>query len=142
MSITDFSLIAILFVILQFLSSAWIKARLENSIKHEYDKILEEYRLNLRIKERAAKIAEYLSITMGERMDPTEKVDRVRANQLAWELVLWLPDDLYLELKDSLKPEIDDKKTNVFKVLIKIREFLRKEKTCLTDEDIFFNKPT
>ena len=120
--------------------SNWIKSHLENSIKHEYDKLAEEYRYDIRIREQASKIAEYLSITVGERMDPNMKIDRVKANQLAWELVLWLPDDLYLELKDALNPK-NNGKNNVFKVLIKIREFLRKEKTSLTDEDIFFNKP-
>jgi hypothetical protein len=34
----------ILSSILTFLSTLWIKTRLENSIKHEYDKKLEEYK--------------------------------------------------------------------------------------------------
>ena len=139
----DFSLLAILVGIVQFLLSIWIKSRLENSIKHEYDKLIEEYKVELNIKDRASKVAEYLAITIGGRMDLDIKMDIIRANQLAWELALWLPDDLYLELKESLNPLNSNKDSvNEFKTLIKIREFLRKEKTKLTDNDIFFNQPS
>jgi len=104
--------------------------RLKNQIDYEY-----------KIKEQAQKIAEYAAITYCERMEPEKECNRVRANQLAWELLLFLPEDLYTELTIALDPKSDPAKNNIFKVLIKCREYLRKEKSSLTDEKIFFNKP-
>ena len=134
-------IIFFLLAILQFLLSIWIKSRLESSIKHEYDKLVEEYRYDIKTREQASKIAEYLSIIEGKRLDPTSEFDFRRANKLAWELLLWLPENLYLELKETLDPKNTDIKKNTFKVLLKIREHLRKEKTIITDNDVFFHFP-
>jgi hypothetical protein len=135
----EISIITILLGILQFLFSNWIKLRLENSIKHEYDKFIEDYRYDIKVKEQASKIAEYLSIIEGKRLDPSGDFDFKRANKLAWELLIWLPEDLYLELKEALDPKKQSEDKNSFKVLLKIREYLKKEKTKITDNDVFFH---
>jgi hypothetical protein len=41
--------------------SFWLKARIESSIKHEYDKKLEAFRFEMKAREQAAKVAELFS---------------------------------------------------------------------------------
>jgi len=123
--------------ILQFLSSIWIKSRLENSIRLENDKVLEEFRYDIRIREQASKIAEYIAFIEEDRINPPEKPDYRYMNKLAFELLLWLPEDLYLELKEVFSK--NDIENNTFKVLVKIREHLQKKKTLITDNDIFWH---
>jgi hypothetical protein len=110
--------------IIQFLLAEWIKSRIENSIKAEYDKILEEYRYNLKVKERAEKIAEYLSLYY------EDSQNFQRLNQLSWELSLWLPSDIYINLGKSLKnigPGMDLSKKTVLDILIDTRRLLLKD---------------
>lgn len=57
-----FLLLFFLFSTIQFVSTIWIKATLEKSIASKYDKILEDYKYNLKIRERAEKVAEYMAL--------------------------------------------------------------------------------
>ncbi|HAT73632.1 MAG: hypothetical protein US30_C0009G0027 [Candidatus Moranbacteria bacterium GW2011_GWF2_36_839] len=127
--------------ILQFLSSLWIKSRLENSIKHEYDKLAEEYKYEIRVREQSSKIAQYLSIVEANRLSPSDDFDFKKANELAWELLLWLPEELYLKLKQALDPKNNAEENNTFKVLLEIRKHLRNENTKITDADVFWHYP-
>jgi hypothetical protein len=75
---------AVLFIPLQFLLGLWLKARLEASIRHEYDRKLEDYRRQQNRRERAAAIAELFSEWAARGEEKT-------LNRLAWEAALWLP---------------------------------------------------
>jgi hypothetical protein len=119
--------------IVQFLLSIWIKARLENSIKAEYDKLIEEYRFELRAKERAEKVAKYLSLYFKDSQNFQE------LNQLSWELALWLPDHIYLNLTKALKnvgPEMDITKPTILDTLIETRKVLLKKPGSLVGDNI------
>jgi hypothetical protein len=77
---------ALLFCALQFLLGLWIKAKIENSIRYEYE-------FNLRKREQAVKVAKLLALwTADVPQDPQS------AKELAWELSLWLPADIVKDL--------------------------------------------
>jgi hypothetical protein len=122
----------------QFLVGAWIKSRLESSIKSEYDKVLEDYRFDLKAREQASKVAEYIAIARGLRTDSSE-LDYRRANQLAWELSLWLPDELYRRLGRALSASTPE--DNILSVLVDVRRLLLKLPGTLTDADIIHHSP-
>jgi len=124
--------------VIQFLIGLWIKARVESSIKSEYDKLLEDYRFDLRTREQAAKAAEYIALARNLKITSTE-ADYCRANQLAWELALWLPDDLYRSLGKALASPSPD--NNILSVLIEIRKLLLKTPGTLNDAEVIHHGP-
>jgi len=86
--------------IIQWLLTMWIKSRLENSIKHEYDKILEEFKFSIRQREQAAAIAKLFArwIKYNGKEDVLLKENEKRdhfeeMNKLNWELAIWMPDE-------------------------------------------------
>ena len=123
---------------IQFLVALWLKARLESSIKAEYDRVLEDYRFELRAREQAAKAAEYISLARSLTPDSPATEYR-RANQLAWELALWLPDDLYRKLGRAMTSQANE--LSFLLVLIEIRRHLLKAPGSLTDNDILHHAP-
>ena len=96
LTFTDFFSVAALVGIVQFLASKWLESRLTQSIKHEYDRKLEEYRFEMRRSEQAARVAKLLALNDRPGVAPHE------FNELAWELSLWLPADLVRELTRCL----------------------------------------
>jgi hypothetical protein len=96
LSLNDFLSIGAVVAVLQLLASLWLKARLESSIKHEYDKKLEEFKFETRRREQSALVAAVLS----EWISPD--IDYKKLNKLAWEATLWLPDSLANDLNARL----------------------------------------
>ena len=96
LTFNDFLSVACLVGIIQFLASKWLETRLTQSIKHDYDRKLEEYRFEMRRREQAARVAKLLALSY------RPKVDTHEFNELAWELSLWLPADLVRELTRCL----------------------------------------
>ena len=84
LSIGDAAFFLLGIAALQFLLGIWIKSRLETSIKSEYDKLLEDYRFDLKAREQAAKVAEYMALAWKLRADSGEIAHYRRANQLVW----------------------------------------------------------
>lgn len=80
-----------------WLVSKWLEARLQASIKHEYDKKLEDYRNSTRTREQAARVVDLLAY-----VHYTTNPDPEKFNRMAWELSLWLPADLVWELTQML----------------------------------------
>jgi len=87
---------AVLIAIAQVAATTWLKARLESSIKHEYDKRLEDLRFQFKQREQAAMIAELLAEWS------SAPPDVKRLNQLSWEASLWLPPEIVAELAKVL----------------------------------------
>jgi hypothetical protein len=84
---------AVVLGVLYWFVQQWFGAK----IKSVFDRAAEDYKFELKAHEQGAKIAEYASIAFFlKKNDPKEKYQR--ANQLAWELFLWLPDDTYRKL--------------------------------------------
>lgn len=62
----------------QFLASTWLKASIENSIRAKYD-------LELKAKERAERVAEYMALARMLKEESSEE-DYLKANRLSWNL--------------------------------------------------------
>ena len=129
----------LLLAVVQFLIGLWIKARLEGSIKHSYDKKLEEFRYELKVREQAAKVAEYMEFARHLREDSPAS-DYQRANRLAWELAMWLPTDVYKCMAESLvRP---NEMNNPLVVVIAVRKLLLGDKAGdLTTVNILSHAP-
>lgn len=126
-------LIAIAIAGSQFLASTWLKANIENSIKAKYD-------IELRAKERAEKVAEYMALARVLKETSSEE-DYQKANRLSWELAMWLPSDIYKSMGSALsKP---DNEFNPLSVVILVRkELLGNTAGNLTQDDIIHHAPS
>lgn len=118
--------------ILQYLFSKWLEARLENSIKHEYDKLIEDYKYNIKIREQAARTAEYLALAHRLKTDSPPS-DYERANQLSWELAMWLPTELYEKMGQALTSP--SRENNILTIVIECRKLLLKENAGTLDSE-------
>lgn len=121
LTIADLASVAGLITVGQFLGSAWIMARLTASIKHEYDTKLEEFRYNIRVREQAARVAEYMAFARRLEKD-SPSTDYQKADQLAWELAMWLPSDVYMQMAESMVNP--DGEMNPLAVVVAVRELL------------------
>lgn len=109
----------------------WLKARIENSIRHEYDKKLEEIRYDIIKREQAAKIAELFSKWISLKDESKREL-----NRLSFEMSLWLPDDVAVEINKRLK-NLDGSKS-VQDLIIECRKIIQRNDTKLTPNDITF----
>ena len=139
-SLTSATLILIGIGIVQFLLAQWTKSRIDNSIKSEYAKILEDYKFDMRAREQATRVAEYLALARQLKEDSPES-DFIRANQLSWELEMWLPDEVYK--KTTLAIAQPSKDINELEAVISVRKLLLGKKKCgnLTQDDIAHHAP-
>lgn len=136
---TEAAIAVLLLAVLQFLMSLWVKSRLEGSIKHEYDRRLEEFRFEMRGREQAPKVAEYMEFANHLRED-SPPADYQRANSLAWELAMWLPSDVYKLMANSLVHPTEQ--NNPLEVVVAVRKLLLREKAGdLTAENIINHAP-
>lgn len=134
----DIVLLGSALALIQFLLSIWIKARLESSIKAENDRLLEQYRYEVRAKEQAAKVAEYFSYYFRLKPDSSD-ADYRNANQLAWELALWLPADVYRKVAKAVAT--NDGQNNILSSLIEVRGLLLSKPGNLSADELFFHAP-
>jgi hypothetical protein len=74
-----------------WLTGTWFKARIENAIRHEYDRNIKELETQIKRREKGAVIAEFMAEW------DSKPDDRKRMNQLAMEFSLWLPANLVRE---------------------------------------------
>jgi len=108
---------AVVFAILQLVASTWLKANLEGSILHGYDRRLEEYRRELDRRDRAAAIAELFAEWA------SESPNRKTLNRLTWEATLWLPTDIVRDVHKRLSNSPDAR--DVREILVEVRHLLR-----------------
>lgn len=116
----------------QLVATTWIKTEIENSIKSKYD-------IELKAKERAEKVAEYMALARKLKVDSSDE-DYLKANRLSWELAMWLPTDVYKSLGKAItKP---DKEINPLSVVISVRKVLLGNNAGdLKQEDIIHHAP-
>jgi hypothetical protein len=120
----------ILIVIATSLISMWIKTRLEESIKRIYAEKLEDYKRELSVRDQAARVAELLALVRS-----ATSADIAKANQLAWELSLWLPAETVRRLAEHLTkaPNQSDHRPTLIEAR---RILLNLEKPDLTEKEI------
>jgi hypothetical protein len=106
---------------LQFLLALWITERLKAALQRETNAVLEKMRWDFKVREQAAKVAEYMALARNLREDSPEEDYRM-ANRLAWELAMWLPADTYKALGKALATP--DASVNPLSVAIAVRGIL------------------
>ncbi|MCL5095509.1 MAG: hypothetical protein M1575_02170 [Patescibacteria group bacterium] len=97
------SVLAILLSVIQWLLANWIKIRLEQSIRHEYDKKLEDYRFSQLQRQKAETIATFFAKWIKYRghekdfLDEKELINYYEElNKMSLELSLWIKDEQLL----------------------------------------------
>jgi hypothetical protein len=74
------------FGVIQFVLAKWIEGRISN----RFAKFLEDYKYDIKVREQAAKIADFFAEwTLGA------EADKAKLNRYSMELSLWLPYELY-----------------------------------------------
>jgi len=125
-------------VFVVFLSKTWIEARVTNSIKHEYDQKLEEYRRELDQRQKVELVsdllAEWIKIPNGE---PLPHEVRTVLNRLSFKAILWLPADLAIELSKTMQLKSGSK--SIFEIVLLARKVLTGDRS-LTPGDVTFWK--
>lgn len=128
----DFIGLAALMAALQFLTSLWLKARFESSIRHEYDKKLENFRFETRKREQSALVAAVLSEWIS--IDVSHKL----LNKLVWEATLWLPDPLAKDLNARLANAPDAQ--SLQEILVAVKEHLQGAPSEIKPNEIVYYK--
>lgn len=139
LGLPEIALGVILLGVIQFLASLWISERLKASLQKENAMFLENLKWDLKVREQAAKVAEYMSIARDlKEADSPEEYRRI--NRLAWELAMWLPEDVYKAMTQAIaKP---DGNVNPLSVVINVRRLLLGTASGkLTQDDIIHHAP-
>lgn len=121
--------LAILIAALKYLLPLWIGERLKTSLRKEHSKFLEDLKWELKAREQAVKVAEYLVLIRDLKNDSDYK----KAMQLSWELAMWLPEEIYKEMGKAAVNET--KQTNALTVVISVRKLLLQDKAGNLEPD-------
>ena len=100
--------------IVVYLAKTWLETRLKESIKHEYDQKLEEFKQKLEAsrleKQKIELVSELIAVWMAyPQGEVFTKEHRTRLNQLSFQASLWLPGALAIELSKRLQNKPDAK---------------------------------
>jgi hypothetical protein len=139
LGLPEISLGVVLFAALQYLASLWISERLKTSLQKEHSAFLENLKWELKVREQAVRVAEYLALARNLKEDSLDS-DYRKANQLSWELAMWLPEDIYKEMVSAIANPSKD--TNELTTVVSVRSLLLKDKAgTLTSENIAHHAP-
>ncbi len=139
MGLPEVSAGVLLFATLQYLASLWISERLKTSLQKEHSQFLENLKWDIKVREQAVRVAEYLALARNLKEDSPD-TDYRKANQLSWELAMWLPEDIYKEMVRSIT--IPNENTNELSTVVSVRKLLlQKEAGNLSSENIAHHAP-
>ena len=139
LGLPEISLGVILFGALQYLASLWISERLKTSLQKEHSAFLENLKWEVKVREQAVRVAEYLALARSLKEDSPDS-DYRKANQMSWELAMWLPEDIYKKMVSAIVTPSE--KANELTTVISVRSLLLKEKAGnLTSENIAHHAP-
>ena len=129
----------VLISIFAFLARNLFIERFKLALQKEHSKFLDELQWNRKVQEQAARVAEYLALARRLRESSPES-DYERANQLSWELAMWLPEEIYKQMTHAIvRP---DQGVNELSVTISVRKLLLGEKAGnLGPDDIAHHVP-
>lgn len=124
------SVITIVLGIIQFLLANWIKIRLEQSIQHEYDKKLEDYKFSQLERQKAEMIATFFAKWIKYRgkerdfLNDKELIDYYEElNRMSLEITLWIKDEEVLNEIMS-RTQLKDGVGDIFSITTKIRKLI------------------
>jgi len=129
----------ILIAIVAFLARNLFIERLKLTLQKEHSKFLDELQWNRKVQEQAARVAEYLALARRLKESSPES-DYERANQLSWELAMWLPEEIYKQMALAIAHPNQD--VNELSVSISVRRILLGDKAGnLGPDDIAHHHP-
>ena len=129
----------VLIAIVAFLARNLLIERLKLTLQKEHSKFLDELQWNRKIQEHAARVAEYLALARRLKESSPES-DYERANQLSWELAMWLPEEIYKQM--TLAIVQPNQNVNELSVSISVRRILLGDKAGnLGPNDIAHHHP-
>jgi hypothetical protein len=139
LGLPEISLGIILLGTIQFLASLWISERLKAELQKENAAFIETLKWDLKVREQAKRVAEYMALA--RRLNETSSdSDYESANQLSWELAMWLPDEIYKQMTTAIAQPNQD--VNELSVTISVRKILLGEKAgTLGANDIAHHAP-
>jgi len=129
----------VLLGIAAFLFRNWFLERLKLSLQKEHSKFLEQLQWERKTRERAEKVAEYLALAR-QLKETSPEEHYIKANQLSWELAMWLPEDIYRQTALAIaQPNME---SNELTAVIAVRKLLLKESSGnLSADDVLHHAP-
>ena len=131
--IPSIALVVILLGIIQWLLSLWIRARLEKSIQHEYDKKFEDYRTEELHRRKAEMVAKFFAKWIKYRGKEFEILEKDKLfdyyedlNKMSFELSLWINDEKLLRKIMKRFNNANDA-LEIRDILIETRKYLLKK---------------
>ena len=129
----------ILIAIVVFLARNLFIERLKLILQKEHSKFLNELQWNRKVQEQAVRVAEYLALARRLKESSPES-DYERANQLSWELAMWLPEEIYKQMASAITHP--NQNVNELSVSISVRRILLGDKAGnLRPNDIAHHHP-
>ena len=125
--------------LISLMAKTWIVERIKLALQKEHTQFNTDLQWEVKVRERAERVAEYISLARSLREDSTEEEYR-KANRLSWELAMWLPEDIYSQMVQAIANP--NQVNNELKVVIAVRKLLLKEKAGnLTEDQIAHHAP-
>lgn len=116
--------------VIGFLAKKWVEARIQQSVKHEYDLKLEKAREAALVKAKAELVAELFAEWL------SYSDDQRRLNQLTLEAFLWLPEDILHDLSNLLSHKPGS--PGVRELIVRVRAHLLGSSSLPPNEVIIF----
>lgn len=131
-----FEIIGTVLLVANLLAMAFLKRHVEAVVDKRLRRLQIDMEWEQKVREQASKVAEYLSIAhFLKSEDPAQNY--ARANQLIWELAMFLPAETYKTVTGAV---MDGRQT--FKALLEVRQYLVGSKLgVLTEEDLAMHAP-
>lgn len=138
--IVELSISVVLLAALQFLLSLWISERFKASLQKEHSNFLENLKWEMKAREQAARVAEYLALVRCLKEDSPD-TDYIKANQFSWELAMWLPEEIYKKMTHAIVNP--SKANNELTTVLAVRSLLLQKKAGnLIAENIAHHAPS
>ena len=128
-----------IFSIILFLLKNTLIEGLKHALKLEESKFIDKLQWDRKVQEQAARVAEYLALARRLKENSPES-DYEKANQLSWELAMWLPDEIYIQMVHAISNP--DAQNNELTVAIAVRKLLLEDNAGrLTADQIAHHAP-
>lgn len=118
----------------------WVAEQIKLQTQKDHTQFSEALKWELKGREQAVKVAEYLALANTLKNSSSEEEYR-KANQLSWELAMWLPKDIYKKMVQGVINRNAD--SNELATVIQVRKLLLGDSSGnLTAEDVAAHGPS
>lgn len=134
----------LLFVVFAYIARhyfpLWVAEQMKLQTQKDHTKFSEALKWELKGREQAVKVAEYLALANTLKSCSSEEEYR-KANQLSWELAMWLPEDIYKKMVQGVVNRNLD--SNELVTVVQVRKLLLGDDSGnLTVDDVAVHGPS